>query len=118
MAKIDWVEARLQRWADVVTSGRDGSGFPSINVLSREWMPPTPGTTPTLKVAASVSDIKATHHAIGLLSLRMRNTMVVHYCLKLPVAEQAERLECAERTVLGRVEAAHRLLSKTLSLQN
>lgn len=118
MAKIDWVEARLLRWADVVTSGRDGSGYPSINVLSREWMPPTPGTTPTLKVAASVSDIKTTHHAIGLLSLRMRNTIVVHYCRKLPMADQMAQLECSEPTLYTRLDKAHRLLSKTLSLQN
>lgn len=107
-ARDDAIEARLQRWAQWVTAG-DGSGYPAVNVLDRSWMPPSPGTTPTLKVAAS-SDVRQTHRALERLSVRLRNTVVVHYCHKVPLAEQARRLECAESTVVARVALVHRLL--------
>ena len=45
-ARDERIEARLQRWARWVTVG-DGSGFPTMSVLHREWTPPSPGTTPT-----------------------------------------------------------------------
>lgn len=107
-ARDQAIEARLQRWAQWVTAG-DGSGFPTMSVLHREWTPPSPGTTPTLKVAAS-SDVRQTHRALERLSLRLKNTVVVHYCHKVPLAEQARRLECAESTVVQRVALVHRLL--------
>lgn len=114
MARIEWVEQRLLRWAEVVTSGRDGSGFPAVNCLSQDWSPPSPGTTPTLKTAVGLGDVRATHAAISLLSMRARNTLVVHYCLRLPVEEQLERLECSRRALFDRIEKAHRALSEQL----
>ena len=42
--------------------------------------------------------------------MRLANTLVVHYCLKVPLAEQALRLECTEQTVVARVDLAHRRL--------
>lgn len=113
MARIQEIEARLLRWAAYVQVG-DGSGYPVMSVLHSEWQPPSPGVTPTLK-AVSRSDVRETHRLIGLLSVRLRNTIVVHYCMKLPVAEQAQRLECAEKTVHARVEIAHRLLRAAIN---
>jgi DNA-directed RNA polymerase specialized sigma24 family protein len=107
-ARDDAIEARLQRWAQWVTAG-DGSGFPTMSVLHREWTPPSPGTTPTLKVAAG-SDVRQTHRALAQLSVRLRNTVVVHYCHKVPLVEQARRLECAESTVVQRVALVHQHL--------
>lgn len=112
MARDDGIEARLQRWAQAVTVG-DGSGYPTMCVLHKDWSPPSPGVTPTLKVAAA-SDVRETHRAIGKLSQRLANTLVVHYCIKGAVEEQAKRLECAPRTVHERVETAHRLLRQIL----
>lgn len=113
-ARIDWVEQRLVRWALAVTQGLDGSGYPSMNVLHRAWSPPTSGQTPTLKVAASSDDVMGTHRALEQLSMRARNTVAVHYCMRLPLAEQAQRLECAVATVHQRVVAAHRDLARIL----
>lgn len=113
MARDAVIEARLQRWAQYVSVG-DGSGFPVMSVLHPQWQPPTPGTTPTLKVAR-VSDVRETHRAIGTLSQRLANTLVVHYCLRLSVAEQAQRLDCAVRTVHERIDTAHRLLRGILA---
>jgi DNA-directed RNA polymerase specialized sigma24 family protein len=112
-ARDEAIEARLQRWAQWVTVG-DGSGFPTMSVLHREWTPPSPGTTPTLKVSAS-SDVRQTHRALEQLSVRLRNTVVVHYCHKVPLAEQARRLECAESTVVQRVAVARRMLLAILA---
>jgi DNA-directed RNA polymerase specialized sigma24 family protein len=113
-ARIDWVEQRLMRWALAVTQGLDGSGYPAVNVLDSSWSPPTPGQTPTLKVAASGDDVMGTHRALAQLSMRARNTVAVHYCMRLPLAEQAERLECAVQTVHQRVVAVHRDLARIL----
>jgi len=113
MAKIGWVEDCLLSWAEVVTTGRDGTGFPDMNVLHKDWMPPTPGSTPTMRTGSG-RDAKVTHAAIALLSLRVRNTVVVHYCLRLSVAEQGERLGCSKAVLYARLDKAHRLLSKTL----
>jgi DNA-directed RNA polymerase specialized sigma24 family protein len=106
------IEARLQRWADYVSVG-DGSGFPSMSVIHREWTPPSPGMMPSMKVAPS-SDARQTHRAIGKLSQRQANTLVVHYVLKLPLADQALRLGCAESTVTARIDQAHARLRAEL----
>lgn len=112
MARDQRIEARLQRWAQWVTVG-DGSGYAAVNTLHPNWSPPTPGMRPSLKVAKG-SDAPQTHRAIRRLSLRLANTLVVHYCLRLPLADQAARLECAESTVGQRVEEAHRRLLSIL----
>ena len=108
MARDQRMEERLQRWAQAVTVG-DGSGFPVMSVLHPEWQPPSPGITPTMKTAAA-SDARETHRALKTLSQRLQNTVAVHYCMKLPLDVQAQRLGCAVDTVHGRIEAAHRAL--------
>ena len=106
MARDPHIETRLIIWAQWLTTG-DGSGYPTMSVLHPEWSPPSPGVLPTLMVAAP-STARQTHRAVRALSMRLANTLFVHYCMKLPISEQAVRLECAERTVHGRIEEAHR----------
>jgi DNA-directed RNA polymerase specialized sigma24 family protein len=102
------IERRLVLWAQWLTTG-DGSGYPGMSVLHPNWTPPGQGVMPTLKVAAP-SDARETHRAVGRLSMRLANTLVVHYVMRLPIPDQAARLQCAEKTVYDRVEQAHRLL--------
>lgn len=113
MARDAAIDARLQRWAEAVTVG-DGSGYAVVNPLHPNWSPPTAGVRPGMKVARA-SDVGETHRAIRRLSLRLANTVVVHYCLRLPMADQAERLECDVSTVGRRVEEAHRQLLALLA---
>jgi len=117
MARDAKIAARLQRWAQWVTAG-DGNGYAAMCVLHEDWMPPAPGTTPTLKIGTS-TDARETHRAIDVIrrthSLRLSNTIVVHYCLKLPVRDQAERLACTERAIELRIERAHNLLAQILA---
>ncbi len=114
MGKDDRIEALLIEWAQWVKVG-DGSGYSTMSVLSADWMPPTPGMTPTMKTSRH-STAQATHRAITQLSQRIRNTLVVHYVQRpaLSIAQQAERLDCADSTVLARVTFAHRELRRIL----
>ena len=114
MAKIDWVEAALVRWAAVVVEGKDGSGYPSMSVLHEDWSPPSPGQTPTLKVVRGTSDVRRTHAALLQLTQRQRNTVAVHYCRRLPLVEQGAVLGCEGKTVLERVGVIHRALARLL----
>lgn len=113
MARIEAVERRLLEWAQWLKVG-DGSGYPSMSMLHEAWTPPTKGMVPTMK-AAPASSARATHRAIGRLSTRLANTLVVHYVLNLSVADQAAKLECEQRTVHARVEQAQRMLEAILA---
>lgn len=108
MARDAAIEARLLRWAEAVTIG-DASGYASVCTLHESWSPPQAGQRPTLKVGVA-SDVRETHRAIGQLSLRLRNAVVVHYCYGGTIAEQATRMECEPNTVHARVERAHQVL--------
>lgn len=114
MGKDDRIEALLIEWAQWVKVG-DGSGFSTMSVLHPDWSPPSPGITPTMKTAKH-SRAQATHRAIAQLSQRIGNTLVVHYVQRpaLSIAQQAERLDCADSTVLARVTFAHRELRRIL----
>lgn len=112
MSRIEWVERRLQDWAQWRMVG-DGSGYSSKCTLHPEWSPPTPGTKPTMKVSAP-SHVPATDRAVKRLSERLQSTLALHYCTNLSVAEQAERLGCQPGTVDQRVRHAHRALALML----
>jgi DNA-directed RNA polymerase specialized sigma24 family protein len=112
MARDPAIEARLVRWAQGVTVG-DGSGFPAMSVLHPSWQPPAPGLTPTLKSGPG-SDVTHTHALIRRLSERLIATLVVHYILRPPVAEQALMLGCEADTVHARVERAHAELQRMI----
>lgn len=113
MGKDDRIEALLIEWAQWLTVG-DGSGYATMSVLHVDWQPPSPGITPTMKTATP-SRARRLHRQIGLMSQRMSNTLVVHYCLRLPIAEQAARLDCSVSAVHARVTLAHRTISRWLS---
>lgn len=110
MARDVAIEERLRRWAAALTCG-DGSGYPVMSVIHPEWQPPSPGITPTMKVSL-LSDARATHRCISHMSKRMQDTLVVVYCMRVPLAEQALRLRCTEPAVVARVDLAHRLLQR------
>ncbi len=112
MARDPQIEARLQRWAEWLKLG-DGSGYPVKSTLHQDWSPPSPGTTPTMKVSIG-SDGPQTQRMVSRLSDRSRATLVAVYVLRMPVADAAEALSCAPDTVLDRVERIHRELLREL----
>lgn len=114
MARDMDIEARLQRWAQWITVG-DGSGYARVNTLHPNWSPPTKGVRPGMKVGHG-SDAPQTHRAVKRLSQRLQDTLVVHYCKRLTLAEQAAALGCTESAIGPRVQRAHRELLAMLSV--
>lgn len=110
MARDPDIEARLRRWAEAVTTG-DGSGYPVTNVLHENWSPPSPGLTPTLKVSAH-SDVRTTHAMLARLSVRLRNTVVVHYVIHPAIETQCLILGCAASTLHKRIEDVHVFIAR------
>lgn len=113
MARIDWVEARLQRWAEWLKVG-DGAGYPARCVLDEDWSPPSPGTTPQIKVAPP-SDAPQTHRIVLGLSERMRGTVAAVYLLGMAPREAAAVLECEPDTIHQRIERVHALIAAALT---
>lgn len=114
----DPMERRLQEWSAWIRGGRSGDGFPTISVLHRSWMPPAPGRPPTMRTSRADPAAwrhRALHVALQALSVRLINTVVVHYLMRMPVAEQAAVLECDESTVHARLREARRLLAMMLA---
>ena len=109
------IHGRLLSWAQWLTTGGTAVGYPTTNVLHQNWMPPTPGGTPTLRSSpASSGAQRETHRCIGALTLRLSNTLVVHYIYRGSLAEQACRLGCQPSTVAARVAEARRLIGLML----
>lgn len=113
---VDRIELQLQAWAHWLTSGGNGAGYPAMSVIHPNWMPPTKGKAPAPKWSASSdAEQRLMHTAIQTLSQRLQATLVVRYCKRLSVAEQAMLLECAESTVGARVAEAKRQLAQRMS---
>jgi DNA-directed RNA polymerase specialized sigma24 family protein len=111
MARDDAMHQLLLAWAQWVTVG-DGSGYPTMSVLHADWSPPSPGTTPTMKVTAP-SSARRTHRVVHSWSARLRDTVMVYYCCPtLTVAEMGQRLGCGPSTVHERIAQAHVLLRR------
>jgi DNA-directed RNA polymerase specialized sigma24 family protein len=112
MARIESIEHRLHRWAEWLKTG-DGSGYPVKSTLHEDWSPPSPGTTPTMKVGLG-SDGPQTQRLVEQMSERRQATLVAVYVLRMPVADAALVLECAADTVLDRIERIHRVIAREL----
>lgn len=112
MARDARIEARLQRWAAWVSVG-DGSGYPVMSVLHPAWQPPSPGVTPTMKTTAA-SDAPATHRIIGRMHHKLRDSLVLHYVIKVSRAEHARRIGRTEVAVDARINRAHQALQSEL----
>lgn len=106
MSDADQMESRLREWAGWLTAGGCGDGYAAVNVLSQDWSPPTPGMRPSLKVGRSDRRERAVHAAVVQLSTTLQATLVVHYCKRLTVADQAKLLQCGLSTVNTRVREA------------
>ena len=115
--RIEAIERRLHDWAAWFNSGGcvvDG-GWPVKNILHPSWLPPGGGSsTPVAAVARSDLLERATHKAIGTLSDKLIATVVVHYCRRMTLEQQAQALGCRPAAVGVRVERAHEQLAQVL----
>lgn len=114
VADNDRMEEHLREWAHWLTLGGCGDGYAAINVLHESWCPPSPGSAPSFKVGRADVRERMMHGAVKSLSRRLQATLLVHYCKRLPVAEQALVLECSESTVHARLREAKRQLAAEL----
>ena len=74
MARIAEIEDRLLRWAEYFKSG-DTCGYPVKSTLHEDWSPPSPGMTPSMRVAPA-NDAPQTHRMVARLSERLQATLV------------------------------------------
>lgn len=115
----DVLHQRLLAWAAWLTGGGSSAGYPTKNVLHSSWLPPAPGTTPTMVTApaGTTRRERELHRIISqALSVRLQNTLVVVYLMRASTTEQTVLLECQPSTVRARVGEAKRLIALALQM--
>jgi|GEM_PF-1497778 len=119
MTEVDVLHERLQAWAAWLTAGTSGAGYPTKSVLHSSWLPPTPGSTPTMRTTptSSTKQQRELHAVIQTLCLRLQNTLVVVYLMRVSPAVQATLLDCQPSTVRARVAEAKQLIANELNAQ-
>ncbi len=114
---VDALESRLLAWGAWLGSGGRGEGFPRTNILHKNWLPPAAGSRPGVVVAGSANtQEREVQAAVGQLSVRLANALVLHYVYRMPVPEAALRQECALATAYARVEEGRRRLRVALGV--
>jgi RNA polymerase sigma-70 factor, ECF subfamily len=63
----------------------------------------------------ATEDAAAIHLALGQISLRHREVLVLHFLEDMPIAEIAEVVGCSEGTVKSRMHYAKRAMKEILS---
>lgn len=117
MARLEWMEHRLNNWARWrLTRGGGVLGYAGVDLSD-----PTPGVRdPYAPVSVPTSDVEAseTQDAVNQLSPpELKRTLEVFYLGRGGIRDKAVRLRCAESTVYARVEQAHHQLAGILSLK-
>lgn len=111
MARLDWVERRLQNWSRwKLNSGSGPLGFAAVDLSN-----PTPevrdpfaeAAIPTLAVEASETD-----DAVQRLPGELKATLLEFYTGRGGLADHLRRLVCAKATLYARLERADRLLAE------
>lgn len=108
MARIDWIEHRLQNWARWKLARGSGS-MSSVNLLAAD-MPRDPYSDKPIPI----SDCEAsdTDEAVErLYPSELKVTVLEHYCGAGGMRHKLTRLCCSEPTLHARIGRAHRLLA-------
>lgn len=110
MARIDWIEERLQNWARWrVARGGDGVlGYAQVNLMDSDA-----GRSGYVTAAVPIAEAEAavTDAAVQRLAPRgLVLTVFEVYCGRDGVEDKARRLSCSVATVYRRVEQAHEQL--------
>ncbi|KQV85447.1 hypothetical protein [Rhizobacter sp. Root1221] len=109
MARIEWIEQRLQNWVRwKLMSGRGVLGYASVNLAAAD-MP----REPYADVPIPTSDIDASELDDGIERLPSELKATVHevYLGTNTLREKMRRLCIAEATMHARIGRAHRLLA-------
>lgn len=113
MARIEWVEHRLQNWARWrMCRGAGMLGYARADLASGQT-----GRDGFVEASIPISDVEAseTDQAIQRLNPPgLALTLVEVYCGRGGLKDKARRLCCSEVTVHARVDQAHRQLVRLL----
>jgi len=115
MAKIEWIERRLENWARwrLKRSGH-ALGFPKQNVLARFWQPPRYREAVAI-LPVDEAEAWTMEQCIGGLPAILKDTVEQRYLTTGTVTDDAKALRCGVSTVHARIEDAHRLLAEALN---
>jgi hypothetical protein len=110
MARIDWIEQRLQNWARwSLMRGSGVLGYSAVDLSN-----PTPGIRdPYAQAPIPTNEIEAseTDDAVQRLPGELKITVIEAYVGTGGLRQKLARLCCAERTLHDRIDRAHRLLA-------
>ena len=109
MARIDWIEQRLQNWVRwAAMKGSGALGYAGVNLAGCNA-----GRDGYIEAAIPTSDIEAseTDSAVQRLPSELRATVVEIYLGSGGLAEKLTNLCCAKATAMARIDRAHRMLA-------
>ncbi len=111
MARIDWIEQRLQVWARwVLTRGGGGVlGYAGVNLADSDAGRSGYASAAVPLLEAEAADTDAAVQQLTPTGLRL--TVAEYYAGRGGIADKAARLCCAEATVYARLDQAHRQLA-------
>ena len=115
MARIEWVEYRLQNWARWVLARGDSGGLGYSRIQLGQPEAGRRSLYVETKIPINDVEASATDDAVDRLyppglSLTVRE----FYTGRGGIADKARRLCCAESTIYARIDAAHRQLADAL----
>jgi hypothetical protein len=111
MARIDWIEQRLQNWARwKLARGGDGElGYAQVDLHAADA-----GRSGYVTATIPISDVEAsdTDEAVArLYPGGLRLTVLEVYVGRGGIKDKAKRLACSEATIHARIDHAHRQLA-------
>jgi DNA-directed RNA polymerase specialized sigma24 family protein len=109
MARIEWVEQRLQNWARWrLTRGGGVLGYASVNLLAAAMPRDRDVDAP---VPTSDVDAREIDDAVGRLPSELRATVTEAYLGEGGLRHKLQRLCVSESTLHARIGRAHRMLA-------
>ena len=115
MARIEWMEQRLQNWARwCLTQGSGALGYSAVQLGSVEATMPR---DPYAQAAVPISEIEAaeTEELVRRLPVDLQRTVRVWYVTSRGPREALAVLVCAEQTARDRLHRAQRLMAGWLT---
>ncbi len=117
MARIEWVEQRLQNWARwALNRGSGVLGYAGVNLATAAVVT----RDPYAEVPIPISDIEAseTDDAVQRLPSELKATVLELYLGVGGIKDKLRRLACAESTLHRRVAQAQRMLADHFTAQD
>ena len=112
MARIEWVEQRLQNWSRWrLTRGCGVLGYASVNLLAAAMPRDRDVEAP---VPTSDVDAREIDDAVQLLPSELKATVLEVYVGDSGLRDKMRRLHVSEATLHARIGRAHRLLADHL----